>query len=207
MHSHSITDPRTLSVLRAVFAALALTVFGTVAADEDGSGIVPGSASTDATAISSRQVESPDSWFNLDALDINVYGLSYHPDRETVHREHLDNQVNPGLALHYELVNDKRGITFTELGAYYDSGRNWAKFAALGYQFKFGEHWRIGGALAAMDSKTYNDGVGFVAMIPLITYDMGRVKLNAVYMPKFGNYNEVAAYGFYISIPLGQWAR
>jgi hypothetical protein len=58
-----------------------------------------------------------------------------------------------------------------------------------------------------MDSKTYNDGVGFVAMIPLITYDAGPIKLNGVYDPKFGNYNEVAAYGFYISIPIGRWAR
>jgi hypothetical protein len=39
-------------------------------------------------------------------------------------------------------------------------------------------------------------------MIPLITYDFGRVKLNAVYFPKFWHYNEVAAFGFYLSIPL-----
>jgi hypothetical protein len=136
-----------------------------------------------------------------------VYGLSYHPDRETVHREHLDNEYNPGLALHYELLNGARSITFAELGTYRDSGRSWAKFAALGYQFKFGERWRVGGALAAMDSQTYNHGVAFIAMIPLITYDLGRVKLNAVYFPKVGNYNEVAAFGFYFSIPLGQWAR
>jgi hypothetical protein len=140
-------------------------------------------------------------------LDLNVYGLSYHPDREAVHRLNLDNQVNPGLGLHYELANDERGITFAEAGAYYDSGRNWAKFAALGYQFKFGKSWRIGGALAVLDSRTYNDGATFVGMIPLITYDLGRIKLNAVYFPRFGQYNEVDAFGFYISIPLGQWTR
>jgi len=136
-----------------------------------------------------------------------VYGLSYHPDRETVHRLRLDNEVNPGLGLHYELDNDERGITFAEVGAYYDSGRNWAKFASLGYQFKFGKRWRIGGALAVVDSQTYNDGVTFVGMIPLITYDIGRVKLNAVHFPKFGHYNEVDAFGFYLSIPFGQRAR
>ena len=58
-----------------------------------------------------------------------------------------------------------------------------------------------------MDSKTYNHGVAFVGMIPLITYDMGRVKLNAVYFPKIANYNEIAAFGFYVSIPFGQFAR
>ncbi|MGB5081369.1 MAG: hypothetical protein WBO23_11580 [Burkholderiales bacterium] len=136
-----------------------------------------------------------------------MYGLAYHPDRETAHRKRLDNEVNPGLALHYRLSDKPRGIAFAEAGVYDDSGRNAAKFAALGYQFKFGEHWRIGGALAAVNSRTYNRGITFVGMIPLITYDLGRVKLNAVYFPKFGNYNEVNAFGFYIGIPFGQWAR
>ena len=75
---------------------------------------------------------------------------------------------------------------------------------ALGYQFKFGEHWRIGGALAGINSQTYNNGVTFIGMIPVITYDLGRIKLNAVYFPKFGHFNEVDAFGFYISIPLGR---
>ena len=136
-----------------------------------------------------------------------MYGLAYHPDRATVHRKHLDNEFNPGLALHYRLANDERGITFVEVGMYDDSGRHWAKFAGLGYQFKFGEHWRIGAALALVDSKTYNHGVAFVGMIPLITYDMGRIKLNAAYFPKFGNFNEVEAFGIYIGIPLGKPAR
>ena len=191
-----------MSVLRAVFALLALAVLGTSAADEAGSGAVAG-----ANARSSEQGRPADSWFNLDALDLNVYGLSYHPDRETVHRLHLDNEVNPGLALHYELSDTERGVTFAEIGAYQDSGSNLAKFAAMGYQFKFGKRWRIGGALSLVHSRTYNEGVVFVGMIPLITYDMGRVKLNATYFPKLGHYNDVDAFGFYISIPFGQSAR
>ena len=101
----------------------------------------------------------------------------------------------------------RRGVTFAEVGAYYDSGREWAKFAALGYQFKVADHWRIGGALAAVDSRTYNDGVAFVAMIPLVTYDFGRVKLNAVYYPRISRYSEVAAFGVYVSVPLAKWLR
>jgi hypothetical protein len=183
-----------------------LTVFAAAANDEANGGVA-GPAGTDAAGTSSIQVRPQDSGFDLDALDLNVYGLSYHPDREAVHRLNLDNQVNSGLGLHYELDNDERGSTFAEVGTYRDSGRNWAKFLGLGYQFKFGERWRIGGALAAMHSRTYNGGVGFVGMIPLITYDIGRIKLNAVYFPKFGDYNQVDAFGFYISIPLGQWTR
>ena len=200
-------NQRTLSVLRAVLAGLALTVLGTAAADEGGSGAVAGNASTNASAISPEQVQPADTWFNLDALDLNVYGLSYHPDRETVHRLNLDNEVNPGLGLHYEFSDTERGITFGEIGAYQDSGANLAKFVALGYQFKFAKRWRIGGAFAVVHSRTYNDGVTFLAMIPLITYDLGRIKFNATYLPKLGHYNEVDAFGFYISIPFGKRTR
>lgn len=153
------------------------------------------------TGISSAQAGAAEPWFNREALDINVYGLAYHPDRETVHDLKLDNEFNPGLAVHYELSNTPRGISFAELGAYEDSGRSLAKFAGLGYQFKLDEHWRLGGALALMHSDTYNHGTSFVGMIPLVTYDTGRVKLNAVYFPKFGNVNKVEAYGFYLGIP------
>lgn len=138
---------------------------------------------------------------------INIYGVAYHPDRDTVHRLDLDNEFNPGLGVHYELIAGRRGTGFAEAGAYYDSGSHWAKFAALGYQFKLGRRLRIGGALALMHSRTYNDGATFVGMIPLVTYDLGPVKLNAVYFPKFGRFNEVDAFGFYVSIPLASPAR
>jgi hypothetical protein len=136
-----------------------------------------------------------------------VYGAAYHPDRDTVHKKNLDNEFNPGLGLRYDFRDTKRGVTFAEVGAYQDSGSNLAKFVSLGYQFKFGEHWKIGGAVAVVQSKTYNDGVTFLGMFPLVTYDTGPVKLNVVYLPKFGEFNEVAAFGFYISIPFGQFKR
>ena len=164
-----------------------------------------GEGVTESTRNLPEQANASKFWFNPDALDLNIYGLAYHPDREAVHRKNLDNQVNPGLSLHYELTNSERGISFAEAGAYYDSGRHWAKFVSLGYQFKFGEHWRAGGAVAAVHSATYNNGIAFVGMFPLVTYDLGPVKLNAVYFPKVANYNQIAAFGFYISVPLGKW--
>ncbi len=160
---------------------------------------------SETTPVSSEQSRWSDFSFDVDKLDVNVYGLAYHPDREKVKRENLDNEFNPGLGLHYRLRDTKRGTTFTEVGAYYDSGENWAKFLALGYQFKVGENWKIGGAVAAVHSKTYNHGVVFVGMFPLVTYDFGPVKVNAVYFPKVANYNEVAAFGLYVSVPLGQF--
>lgn len=166
-----------------------------------------GATGTDATANSSKDVRPADSRFILDALDLNVYGLSYHPDRATVHRLRMDNQVNPGLGLHYELVNSERGITFAEAGTYYDSGRSWAKFASLGYQFKLGERWRIGGAVGVLESQTYNRGAALFTMIPLVTYDTGPVKLNLAFFPRVPQYRNVTAFGFYIGIPLGRSAR
>jgi hypothetical protein len=163
-------------------------------------------AGTDTTAISSKPAQPADARLNLDALDLNVYGLAYHPDREKAHRKHMDNEVNPGLALHYRLVDDPQAITFAEAGTYEDSGRHWAKFAGLGYQIKFSERWRIGGALAAINSPSYNRGITFVGMIPLITYDVGPIKLNAAYFPKVWN-NKIAAFGLYVGIPFGQGAR
>jgi hypothetical protein len=188
-----------LRVARSFFLASAMAAPVVSAAVDNGS-----KGTADGTGISLEQVPSTDAWFNADALDLNVYGLSYHPDREAVHRLDLDNEFNPGLAIHYELLNNSRGITFAEAGAYEDSGRSLAMFAGLGYQFKLGEHWRVGGALALMNSETYNDGTTFVGMIPLITYDFGRIKLNAAYFPKFGHYNRIAAFGLYLGIPFGR---
>ena len=80
----------------------------------------PGESATESTRNAPKQSKPSDSWFNPAALDLNIYGLAYHPDRETVHRKNLDNQVNPGLGLHYELTNSELGIAFAEAGAYYN---------------------------------------------------------------------------------------
>ena len=191
---------RAYRVLRTAFVFLALNWFAAAAADDQGSSDLAGGA--DAAGNSSQRIAPADFWLNLHALDLNVYGLSYHPNREAVHRKNLDNQINPGLALHYQLVDYELGTMFAEVGAFEDSGRNWAKFAALGYQFKLGSQWKMGGALAVMNSRSYNGGTTFVAMIPLITYDLGRIKLNATYLPRVPGYSEIAAFAFYFSIPI-----
>ena len=182
-------------MLRAVCAALALTVPGTAPAGEDTTAIAPGKSDSPATS------------FHLDALSLNVYGLSYHPDREKAHRTHLDNEINPGLGLHYELENREWGLTFAEVGSYRDSGSNWVKYAGLGYQYKVGAGWRLGGAIAAIKSRTYNEGAAFLGVVPLVTYDFGPVQLNAVYFPKLSEYNVESAFGVYITLPVGKWAQ
>lgn len=101
----------------------------------------------------------------------------------------------------YTFHEDERGAGFVEAGFYRDSGSHVAKLAGAGYQFKLGERWRLGGALAGIDSPTYNHGRFFVAPLPMATYDLGAVKLNAIYVPRYQQ-NRFAVFGLYFSIPL-----
>jgi hypothetical protein len=133
-----------------------------------------------------------------------VYGLSYHPDREGTRNAGLDNQVNLGLGLDYVFHEDQRGVGFVEAGFYRDSGRNTAKLAGLGYQYKLGQHWRLGGAAALLQSQTYNQGDLFVAPFPILSYDFGVAMVNAMYVPRYGDYNHFAVFGFYLSVPLSK---
>ena len=129
---------------------------------------------------------------------VNVYGLSYHRDRERARELGVDNEVNPGLAARYEWSS---GL-FAEAGAYRDSGRNTAKFAGAGYQWRLGTSWRAGGGLALFQSETYNEGSAFIAAVPIVSYDFGPVMLNAVFFPKVSDFNEVGAFGFYLTVPI-----
>lgn len=137
-----------------------------------------------------------------DEFRLNIYGLSYHPDRATVKKYHVDNQTNPGLALNYTFSN---GL-FAEIGAYEDSGYSQANFLSAGYYHRFGR-FRAGGALVLLDSDTYNNGRPFVAPIPSVAVDVGRVRLHAVYFPKVSGFSRIEAYGVYLSVPVGGGLR
>ncbi len=119
-------------------------------------------------------------------------------------RSGVDNQLNLGLGLNYTLHDDERGIGFVEAGFYRDSGSNVAKLAGVGYQYKLGKDWRLGGALVGLHSPTYNHGRFFIAPLPILTYDFGRAKLNLVYVPQYGEYNPFAVFGCYFSVPLSK---
>lgn len=158
-----------------------------------------GVASTDTNVKPSNKVRSADQRFNL---NMHVFGLSYHPDRAGTRLSHLDNELNVGLGLGYRLHDNARGVTNMEAGFFHDSGRNWAKFAGVGYQFKLGDRWRLGADLLAINSPTYNKGHSFIAPIPRLTYDFGAVKINATYIPKVQKYNDFAVYAIYFTLPL-----
>ena len=106
------------------------------------------------------------------------------------------------MGLNYTLHEDERGIGFAEAGFYRDSGSRVAKLAGVGYQYKLGKRWRLGGALVGIQSRTYHDGRFFIAPLPMLSYDLGAVTLNAIYVPRYGEYNKFAVFGFYFSVPL-----
>ena len=132
-------------------------------------------------------------------LGINVYGLSYHLDRDRAREIGVDNEVNPGLGVRYRVPHSEKLQWILDAGAYRDSGRNTALLAGAGALWKVSEGWRLGAALAVLDSDTYNEGKTFVAPLPLATYEFRSMALNFVYLPKVSDLNEVATLGFWLT--------
>lgn len=150
-------------------------------------------------AVPARAAEDP--WRHL---SLQVYGLSYHPDRQAMRSLGLDNEVNAGLGLNYTLHEDERSVRFLEAGMFRDSGRQLATIAGMGYQWKAGPHWRLGGALVGVLGKTYNEGRFFIAPLPIVSYDFGPFTLNALYVPRYRQVNQLAVFGLYVGVPLGR---
>lgn len=50
-------------------------------------------------------------------------------------------------------------------------------------------------------SPTYNHGKFFIAPLPVVSYDLGAVQLNAIYVPRYRDYNQFAVFGLYFTIP------
>lgn len=133
---------------------------------------------------------------------LNLYGAAWHIDRERAHRLGVDNEFNPGIGLRYRDALDRQWDWFADLGTYRDSGRNTALYGAAGALWPLSEHWRIGGALALMHSDTYNRGRSFLAPLPVLAYDLGRVTVNATWFPRVANFNDVGAFGFWLTVRL-----
>ena len=135
---------------------------------------------------------------------INLYGLSYHWDRELARQNDLDNEFNPGLGIRYSMGSWLKADAIIDAGAYYDSGRNTAIYAGAGLLWPLDKDKRfnLGAVLTAFHSDTYNQGDPFVAPLPLLSLRLDGVTLNLTHFPKIRNFNEVAATAMFITIPL-----
>jgi hypothetical protein len=133
-------------------------------------------------------------------LALNVYGASYHFNRDKARELGLTEEFNPGLGVRWRMPNN----VFADAGAYRDSGGRTARFAGAGLLWHAGESLRLGGALALFKSETYNAGNAFVAPVPLAAYETRRFTFNVAFLPRFGDVNQTSQLGFWLSIPLRQ---
>jgi hypothetical protein len=137
-------------------------------------------------------------------LGVNVYGFSYHVERSRAKEIGVDNEFNPGLGVRYRVPYRERIDWIFDAGAYRDSGRNTAVFAAAGVHWHVSGGWRLGGALAAFHSDTYNRGKAFIAPIPVAAYEWRAVSLSVAYLPKVGDFNEINTFGFWLTFYPGR---
>lgn len=138
-------------------------------------------------------------------LGVNVYGLSYHFDRDLAKENDTDNEFNPGLGLRYRITEWNRWSFYVEADVYRDSGRNTATVAGAAALYELGAGFRVGAGLAAFHSDTYNQGDPFVAPIPLVSYDWKAISLNATFFPKVSNFNDIPTLGFWLTIWPERW--
>jgi hypothetical protein len=131
-------------------------------------------------------------------LGLNIFGLSLHKDRSKGR-----NEINPGVGLRYVFWQPApRWALFGETSIYYDSNRQWAKYVALGTSYRFAESWMVGAALAYGQSRSYNDGRPFFAVIPGLAFEYRRVVYNAVLLPSGNADSRITGLAFFVTIPL-----
>ena len=130
-------------------------------------------------------------------VGINLYGLSYHFDRDKARDKGLTHEVNPGLGVRWRSSDS---IFFADAGFYRDSAAHTAKLAGGGALWHAGEHLRLGGAAVLLKSETYNFGKAFIAPVPLAAWDTRRATFNLVYFPKWRDVNPTNQVGAWITV-------
>jgi len=135
---------------------------------------------------------------------VNVYGLSYHWDREAAKKYDWNNEFNPGLGVRYQLGSWLKADTFVEGGVYRDSGRNTAVYgaAALLWPLDEAKRFNLGAALTAFNSDTYNKGDPFIAPLPLFALRFDKVVVNLPHFPEVKGFNKVNTTAMYFTFPL-----
>jgi hypothetical protein len=130
---------------------------------------------------------------------VNLYGASYHFERDRARELGVDNEWNPGLGVRYRTRAGERLEWLLDAGAYRDSGRNTALVAGAGALWHATARLRLGGALAFFHSDTYNRGDPALAPVPLAAWELDRVTVNATFLPRVKEINEVSTLGLWVT--------
>jgi len=165
----------------------------------------PSAAAAFARALAFAALTVASGAARADEFGINVYGLSYHFDRDRARALGVDNEVNPGLGVRWKFAEAGRWQFFADAGVFSDSGRNTAALAGAGALWHVAGGFRVGAALAVMHSDTYNDGRTFVAPLPLVAWDLRPATINLTFFPKIERYNDVATVGLWVTLWPERW--
>lgn len=141
------------------------------------------------------------SLLSADEIGINIYGLSYHPDRKDSSGRTF-NEFNPGVGLNYIALEKSRGIFQLDAAIFKNSGGKATQYIGAGYRYKIGRGFSAGGEFVYFHSSTYNNGDGALGMIPLVAYRRNLFSFNFMYLPKYKNINRNSAFGLYGTIHL-----
>jgi hypothetical protein len=132
-------------------------------------------------------------------LGLNLYGASYHFDRDKAKQLGLTHEFNPGLGVRYRQAQSETLDFFADAGFYSDSKANTAVLFGGGGLWHATEHVRLGGGFVLLKSDTYNGGNAFIAPVPVAAYEWRRVTLNMVYFPKWRDVNRTNQVGFWLT--------
>jgi hypothetical protein len=130
---------------------------------------------------------------------INIYGASYHFERERAEELGLDNEFNPGLGVRYRVPYTERIDWAFDVGIYRDSARETAAVVGAAGLWKATEHLRLGLALALFKSETYNNGDLALAPVPLAAWEWSWLTINMAYAPRIGELNKVSTLSFWLT--------
>jgi len=134
-----------------------------------------------------------------DDWGIDVFGASYHFDRDKAKELGLTHEFNPGFGVRWRRQANARWDYFADAGFYSDSKANIAGLFGGGGLWHATDHLRLGGGLVLLKSPTYNGNAAFIAPAPVVAYEGRRVTLNMVYFPKWRDVNKTSEVGFWLT--------
>jgi hypothetical protein len=130
---------------------------------------------------------------------INLYGASYHLERDRAEELGLDNEFNPGIGVRYRQPYGEHIDWLYDAGVYRDSTRNTALVVGAGGFWKATESLRLGAAIALFKSETYNEGNLALAPLPIAAWETRSLSFNAAFAPRLPGVNEVSTLSFWLT--------
>lgn len=135
-------------------------------------------------------------------LGINVFGLSYHLDRQD-DRGNRFNEFNYGLGLNYTFYEDGRSRYYVEGSVYHDSFRNTARYGAVGYDYRLFDQLYFGLIVGLINSEAVSPSGSIVGAVPMLRYRYHWATVSLVHLPKFPGINAYPSFATYLTFWLG----